>query len=125
MKKFLLGLFATCFAVGCSAENRGGFTSVDAKEFAKAIEVEGVQLVDARTPSEFAQGHIPGAINIDVNGQSWDAETGKLDKKQPVAIYCRSGRRSKIAAERLVNQGFEKITELDGGILSWDGEVEK
>ena len=125
MKKFLLGLFATCCAVGCSAENREGFTSVDAGAFAKAIEVEGVQLIDARTPSEFAQGHIPGAVNIDVNGSSWDAQIEKLDKSRPVAVYCRSGRRSKIAAERLVKQGFEKITELDEGFLSWNGDVEK
>ncbi len=125
MKKFLLGLFATCCTVGCSAENREGFTSVDAGAFAKAIEVEGVQLIDARTPSEFAQGHIPGAVNIDVNGSGWDAQIEKLDKKRPVAVYCRSGRRSKIAAERLVKQGFEKITELDEGFLSWNGDVEK
>jgi rhodanese-related sulfurtransferase len=124
MKKFLLGVFALCSALGCRAENRG-FISVGEAEFAKAIETEGVQIVDARTANEYASGHIVGAINIDVNGTEFDAEVAKLDKNRPVAVYCRSGRRSKIAAERISALGFRQITELDGGILSWSGKVEK
>lgn len=124
MKKFLLGVLALCLVLGCRAENRG-FISVGEAEFAKAIEVEGVQIVDARTANEYASGHIVGAINIDVNGTEFDAEVVKLDKSRPVAVYCRSGRRSKIAAERISALGFRQITELDGGILSWSGKVEK
>jgi rhodanese-related sulfurtransferase len=124
MKKFLLGALALCSALGCRAESRG-FISVGEAEFAKAIEAEGVQIVDARTAGEYASGHIVGAINIDVNGEDFDTKTAKLDKERPVAVYCRSGRRSKIAAERIAALGFKRITELDGGILSWSGEVEK
>ena len=124
MKKFLLGVLALCSALGCKAESRG-FISVGEAEFAKAIETEGVQIVDARTASEYASGHIVGAINIDVNGTEFDAEVAKLDKNRPVAVYCRSGRRSKIAAERISALGFRHITELDGGILSWSGKVEQ
>ena len=124
MKKIMLGVLALCSALGCRAESRG-FISVGEAEFAKAIEVEGVQIVDARTASEYASGHIVGAINIDVNGAEFDAEVAKLDKERPVAVYCRSGRRSKIAAERISALGFRHITELDGGILSWSGKVVK
>jgi rhodanese-related sulfurtransferase len=124
MKKIILGVLALCSALGCRAESRG-FISVGEAEFAKAIEAEGVQIVDARTAGEYASGHIVGAINIDVNGEDFDTKTAKLDKERPVAVYCRSGRRSKIAAERIAALGFKHITELDGGILSWSGEVEK
>jgi rhodanese-related sulfurtransferase len=124
MKKFMLGVLALCSALGCRAESRG-FISVGEAEFAKAIEAEGVQIVDARTAGEYASGHIVGAINIDVNGEDFDTKTAKLDKERPIAVYCRSGRRSKIAAERIAALGFKHITELDGGILSWSGEVEK
>ena len=124
MKKFLLGVLALCSALGCRAENRG-FISVGEAEFAKAIETDGVQIVDARTANEYASGHIVGAINIDVNSEKFDTEVTKLDKKRPVAVYCRSGRRSKIAAERIAELGFKQITELDGGILSWSGKVVK
>ena len=124
MKKLLLGVLAICSALGCQAESRR-FVSVDEAEFAKAIESEGVQIVDARTAGEFASGHIVGAINIDINSEKFDTEVTKLDKKRPVAVYCRSGRRSKIAAERIAELGFKQITELDGGILSWSGKVVK
>ena len=80
--------------------------------------------IDVRTPEEFSEGHIPGAINIDVKGEGFDEKVAQLDKSQPVAIYCRSGRRSKLAAERMANAGF-KVTELSEGILSWKGEVVK
>ena len=124
MKKLLLGVLAICSALGCQAESRR-FVSVDEAEFAKAIEAEDVQIVDARTAGEFASGHIVGAINIDINSEKFDTEVTKLDKKRPVAVYCRSGRRSKIAAERIAELGFKQITELDGGILSWSGKVVK
>ena len=124
MKKLLFGLFALCSSLGCQAESKH-FVSVDEAEFAKAMEVEGVQIVDARTAGEYASGHIVGAINIDINSEKFDSEVAKLDRKRPVAVYCRSGRRSKIAAERIAELGFKQITELDGGILSWSGKVVK
>ena len=64
------------------------------------------------------------AVNIDVNGTDFSEQIKKLDKKVPVAVYCRSGRRSKLAADQLVNSGYA-VTELDGGIISWQGEIEK
>lgn len=124
MKKLLFGLFALCSSLGCQAESKR-FVSVDEAEFAKAMEVEGVQIVNARTAGEYASGHIVGAINIDINSENFDSEVAKLDRKRPVAVYCRSGRRSKIAAERIAELGFKQITELDGGILSWSGKVVK
>lgn len=119
MNKIALALLATILLMGCSS--KGEFCSVDAETFARVIAKERIQLVDVRTPEEYAEGHIPRAINIDVNGADFDVQTGQLDKSRPVALYCRSGRRSKIAAERMAKQGF-KVTELDGGILSWEGD---
>ncbi|MCM1177807.1 MAG: rhodanese-like domain-containing protein [Bacteroidales bacterium] len=108
---------------GCRAQD--GFTSMDNREFAKAIETGGVQLVDVRTAGEFADGHIPGAINIDVKGDDFDMRAAELlDKEQTVAVYCRSGARSKTAAQHLVEKGF-KVYELDKGFMNWDGPAEK
>lgn len=56
--------------------------------------------VDARTPQEFIEGHIPGAVNIDINSKDFIRQAASLDKTSPVAVYCRSGRRSKVAAEK-------------------------
>jgi rhodanese-related sulfurtransferase len=80
--------------------------------------------VDARTPEEFSEGHIPGAVNMDVKSADFDAQIATLNPVRPVAVYCRSGRRSKLAAERMTNAGLQ-VTELAEGILSWKGEVVK
>ena len=84
-----------------------------------------VQLVDVRTAEEFADGHIPGAVNIDVKRDDFDelAAAG-LDSGRPVAVYCRSGARSKVAAKRLAGKGFT-VYELDNGFMNWDGPKEK
>ena len=115
----MMGLMSLLF--GCAP--KANFRSVNAEQFAREIEREEVQLVDVRTAEEFAEGHIPGAVNMDVNGVEFDAQIATLDTDRPVALYCRSGRRSKVAAEQVAKAGFE-VVELDGGILSWTGDKE-
>ena len=81
-------------------------------------------ILDVRRPDEFAEGHIPGAINVP-NEDIGTADIPKLpDKSQLILVYCRSGRRSKEAAEKLVKLGYTNIVEF-GGILDWKGEIEK
>ena len=124
MKHTILTAMFTLFTslmTGCSSSNR--FTSMDVETFGREIQKPGTQIVDVRTRAEYDNAHIPGAINIDVNSESFDQEIQKLDKSGRVAVYCRSGRRSKTAAERLVAKGF-RVVELDGGILSWRGALE-
>lgn len=122
MKHLLSLLLAATSFVGCQSDT--AFKSVDAQQFAEVIANQDVQLVDARTPEEFSEGHIPGAVNIDVKSDNFDGQIAQLDSSRPVAVYCRSGRRSKLAAERMTNAGLQ-VTELADGILSWQGEVVK
>ena len=125
MKTILYILFAATMMVGCNnSEKTKGFDSVDATRFAEVIDDEQVQIIDTRTPAEFSEGHIPGAVNIDIDGDEFAAKVDQLDKSRPVAVYCRGGRRSKEAAEHMVGCGLE-VTELSDGIISWEGEVEK
>lgn len=119
MKLMIYAMIAAFLHTGCG----NGYTSVDAKQFAEAISNPQMQIVDVRTPQEFMEGHIPGAVNIDVNSKDFTRQSQSLEKTRPVAVCCRSGRRSKIAAEKLAADGFD-VTELDGGIISWEGEIE-
>ncbi|MDO5440556.1 MAG: rhodanese-like domain-containing protein [Erysipelotrichaceae bacterium] len=80
-------------------------------------------IVDVRRPDEFAEGHIPSAINI-VNEEITTAPKELKDKSQVIYVYCRSGRRSKEASEKLVNLGYTNIIEF-GGIIDWTGDIEK
>lgn len=80
-------------------------------------------ILDVRTQEEFDQAHIPGAILIPNDQISAEAERILMDKNQLILVYCRSGRRSKLAAEELVKLGYTNIKEF-GGIIDWPYEVE-
>ena len=81
-------------------------------------------ILDVRRPDEYAEGHIPEAINVP-NETIGTEEIAELpNKAQLILVYCRSGRRSKEAAEKLVKLGYTNIVEF-GGILDWKGEIEK
>lgn len=118
MKTILYAMIAAFLYTGCGTR----YISVDAKQFAETIKDPRTQIIDARTPNEFKDGHIPGAVNMDINSKDFMRQSESLDKTRPVAVYCRSGRRSKVAAEKLSSKGFDVI-ELDGGIISWEGEI--
>ena len=120
--KYLLTILALSIMMSCQAQT--DFKSDDIKEFKIEIAKSDVQLDDVRTVKEYSEGHIPGAMNIDVNAPDFEEKIKVLDKKENVAIYCRSGRRSKMAANKLAAAGY-KVIELNTGFLSWDGAVEK
>ena len=84
---------------------------------------EGYIILDVRTQEEYDQGHIPGAILIPDTEIKAKAEEVLTDKDQLILVYCRSGRRSKLAAEALVELGYTNIREF-GGIIDWPYEVE-
>ena len=96
------------------------FKIVDANEFAKYIQDKNVNVLDVRTPAEHAEGYIPGTdFNIDVLEDSYTKiATEKLPKDKPVALYCRSGNRSKKAAKILADKGYE-VLELGTGFRGW------
>ena len=97
-----------------------GYKNLSVEEFQKRLEEDGaVQLLDVRTPQEFVEGHIPGAINIDWKAEGFlEAASVNLDPARPVLVYCRSGRRSAEAASALQRTGFQ-VTNLLGGITAW------
>jgi len=81
---------------------------------------EDIQLIDVRTPQEFAEGHLDGAIMIDYMQSGFMNKMSKLDKNKDLYIYCRSGNRSGKATRKLESMGFPKIYDLKGGILNWN-----
>ncbi len=118
MKKLIAVLFATTFALtACSSSS--GANDLSAQEFQAKSAEAGVVLLDVRTAGEFAAGHIEGALNLDVEGMTFEGEIKSLDPSKTYAIYCQSGRRSRIAVEAMTNAGFTKLFNLDEGIASW------
>ena len=117
-----LMLLSSCGAPGSSSL---GYRQISMNEAVKMMKDEKNYIIlDARRPDEYAEGHIPGAINVP-NEEIGTAEIAELpDKSQMILVYCRSGRRSKEASEKLVKLGYTNIVEF-GGILDWKGEIEK
>ena len=115
-------LLSACTAPGASGGSYRQITMDEAVEMMK--KESGYIILDVRRPDEYAKGHIPGAINLP-NESIGTAEIPELpDKAQLILVYCRSGRRSKEASEKLVKLGYTNIVEF-GGILDWKGEIEK
>lgn len=98
------------------------FENMDVETFADCIADRNVQLLDVRTAEEYDEGHIDGALQADFKSSNFMATAeAQLVKGQPVAVYCRSGRRSAMAAEQLTAAGY-KCVNLKGGILAWQSK---
>ncbi len=98
---------------------------VDASAFALAVEQPGVTVVDVRSPAEFAEGHLPGAVNINVEDPGFPDAVAALDANANFAVYCRSGNRSRAAMEYMTQAGVMHTVGLEGGIGAWTGSVER
>lgn len=128
MKQLLLLVMSMLLLGGCQsgANSAVPYRSITPEEAYALMQKEpGCVILDARTPEEYASGHVPGAVLL-----PYDEITAKsaaaliAHKSQPVLVYCRSGRRSKLGAETLSQLGYTRVLEF-GGILDWPYGVEK
>lgn len=114
-------LFATIILAGLLScqSSKPGFRSVSVDEFQHLIADSSVIRLDVRTAKEFDEGHIPNAVNIDVLQPDFLHKVlSSLPRKRTIAVNCRSGKRSKKAAELLAKKGY-KVVELDTGFNGW------
>ena len=133
MKLFLMVLAGLLLLTGCGSGQKaatGGadrpkavYRQVSAADAASLMESESDYIIlDVRTQAEYDQGHIPGAVCIPNETIGTEEIPALPDKDQLILVYCRSGNRSKQAAQKLAEQGYTGIVEF-GGILSWPGET--
>ena len=127
MKKLIPILLSALMFTGCAGTSNhqtNTYRNITMDDAVTMMAQEtGYIILDVRRPDEFAAGHIPNAINVP-NESIGTSEIAELpDKDQLIMVYCRSGRRSKEASEKLVKLGYTNIVEF-GGILDWKGEIE-
>ncbi|MEY5046911.1 MAG: hypothetical protein RLZZ175_270 [Bacteroidota bacterium] len=122
MKKVFISLGLCALLIACDGNKNDKTISsktVNTETFSKETNESDVQIIDVRTPEEFAQGHIENAININIMDNNFETEISKLDKSKKTLVYCKSGGRSSDAAQKLSSMGFENISNLEGGLLAW------
>jgi rhodanese-related sulfurtransferase len=93
---------------------------VDAVMFSSVVATPGITIIDVRTPEEFAQGHIQGAVNYNVEGPDFANQIMGLDPTGVYAVYCQSGNRSQPAVSQMNSVGISSIYELESGIGGWE-----
>ena len=117
-KLFMIISALLCSLFGCTAQQQK-FERLDTEAFEQAISDTSVVRLDVRSTDEYSSGHIANAVNIDVMKSDFEARAAALlPKDKTIAVYCRSGRRSKKAAGILVENGY-KVIELNNGITGW------
>ncbi|MDT8346203.1 MAG: rhodanese-like domain-containing protein [Flavobacteriaceae bacterium] len=124
--KSFFSLVIALIALGACAQKNYNYDALRPEKFRDSITTQQVQLVDVRTPKEYAEQHIADAINIDFfDDENFEAAFKKLDNNKPVYIYCRSGNRSYKASIKLAELGFKQVYDLHGGILAWNKSFQK
>jgi len=104
---------------GFNKSSAPAFQNLTPAQFAEGLRQPGAVLVDVRRPDEFAVGHLPGAVNLEVTAPDFGQRVAALDKTKPTYVYCRSGARSAKAADQLTTAGFAQVSNLLGGVLDW------
>jgi len=125
MKRLIPFFLSFLLLAGCAvpAESEASYRQISMDEFIAMKEEESNYIIlDVRTPEEFSERHIPGAINIPNESIGTEEIPQLPDKEQLIFVYCRSGNRSKQASEKLVKLGYTNIVEF-GGINDWPGET--
>jgi len=140
MKKllFIIPIAITLTAMSCSTnseqtttpqQNEEGVTviskNVDVAEFSKLVNSGEGQVLDVRTPEEWAEGTIKGAIKMNIFDADFNTQLNQLDKSQPVYVYCKSGGRSGKATKIMKELGFTTVYNLNGGMGAWNSAGHK
>ncbi|HEY9169611.1 MAG TPA: rhodanese-like domain-containing protein [Lutibacter sp.] len=118
--KLTLLVIITALAISCDTKSQSQSDAIKVLTPTEFKEKAANQtIIDIRTPQEFSQGHIDGAININYYDNNFIDQIAKYDKNQPIFIYCRSGNRTSSASKKIADFGFTEIYDLEGGILYW------
>lgn len=118
--KLMLLVIVTVLGISCNTKSQSQSDAIKVLTPTEFKEKSVNQtIIDIRTPEEFSQGHIEGAININYYDSNFMDQIAKFDKNQPIFIYCRSGNRTISASKKAADFGFTEIYDLEGGILYW------
>ncbi len=119
MGKLLFSLLLAA-VLACQHSNVKAQAKISPADFETKLQQDStIQLIDVRTPEEYAAGHIAGSVNMNIYDDDFAVQFGKLDKNRPVLVYCAKGGRSADAAEQIAKAGYSQVFDLNGGFIAW------
>lgn len=126
IKSLLAALIFTFAASSCNSQQKESIEQIQSADFAQLIQKEDVRILDVRTPAEFQAGHVRGAVPANVQDDAFLERVQSVysDKSKPVYVYCKSGRRSMMAAEQMVKAGYTHVINVLGGIDDLPAEIQ-
>ncbi|MFK7831739.1 MAG: rhodanese-like domain-containing protein [Winogradskyella sp.] len=120
--RFTICCLLLVLSIGTSCINSNSDSEVKlvtAQEMQSILDLEDAQIIDVRTAKEHHEVRIANSQNIDFTSPTFEQDISKLDKKKPVIVYCKSGGRSAKCSKKMIDAGFEKVYDLEGGISKW------
>jgi rhodanese-related sulfurtransferase len=117
---FLFTFLILGFTTHAQTVQKDSINVISIAEFEKMSAKKKNMLVDVRTPEEVSEGQLPGALNINFLGENFSQEIEALNKNKTYLLYCRSGARTRKAADQMQKAGFKKVYMLEGGITAWN-----
>jgi rhodanese-related sulfurtransferase len=124
---FILFLIPAFFLLPSQAHAQDSLKkeTISPKKFNKLSKKKNSEVIDVRSAAEYETGHIPGARQIDVEKPGFEEAVQELDRSKTYLLYCKSGRRSEKALNKMHKMGFTKVYHLKGGIQNWKGKIEQ
>lgn len=119
MRRLVVALAMLLALTACSSTTSA---TLSPTEFNDLTQRAGVVTLDVRTPGEFASGHLPNAVNMDVESGTFAQQISTLNPETTYAVYCRSANRSKTALQQMSDAGIQNAQDLDGGIVAWQAQ---
>jgi len=107
-------------AAAAAARAEGGFKEIKATDYEQRRTKGKAVVLDVRSPNEFAKGHVPGAVNVDINAPGFAQKVARFDKSKPILVNCHAGSRGAIASAELAKLGFKTVCNLEGGLDAWE-----
>lgn len=117
--KIIASFFGILSILNCQTKTSDALVLISPQELKELSLLEGIQLIDVRTPGEYQKGHVQTAENIDFLDADFETNIQYLDPTKPIIIYCQRGSRSAKCASKLIAKGFVKVYDLKGGFVQW------
>lgn len=116
----LLSLVSRAVRADDQSSDKPPVPKIDLNQFDQKRQQKDTVVLDVRTPKEFAEGHVPGAVNIDIHDPKFDQKVAALDKSKIYLVHCAKGVRSAAATKKMAAMGFPNLFDFHGGFTAWE-----